>query len=130
MQAPTIRDILVATSCVFGIKISDLTGPNRIRKIARPRQLAMYMARELTDCSYPFIGEIFGGRDHTTVMFSYRASAKRIAENSEWAEYALQVREAVPAATCYRLEKIAAASVGIGVRACLGPKIATERAVA
>jgi len=55
----------------FDIKISDMKVKKRSRGIAYPRQIAMYLARQLTDYSLPEIGEYFGGRDHTTVMHAY-----------------------------------------------------------
>ena len=50
------------------MKIEDFESKKRTRQIAYPRQIAMYIARELTDLSLPKIGEEFGGRDHTTVI--------------------------------------------------------------
>lgn len=64
----TIDDIMEAVAAHFGIKVADLKGKRRSRSIVHPRQIAMYLARELTDASLPRIGEEFGGRDHTTVM--------------------------------------------------------------
>ena len=55
----------------FDIKLSDMKVKNRSRGIAYPRQIAMYLARQLTDYSLPEIGEYFGGRDHTTVMHAH-----------------------------------------------------------
>ena len=55
----------------FGIKISDMKVKKRSRAIAYPRQIAMYLARQLTDYSLPEIGEYFGGRDHTTVLHAH-----------------------------------------------------------
>lgn len=52
----------------YKITVADLTSKRRSREVTYPRQIAMYLARELTDCSLPKIGEAFGGRDHTTVM--------------------------------------------------------------
>ena len=57
----------IAASC-FKIKIDDLHAKKRTRSIAYPRQIAMYLCRELTDTSLPQIGNFFGGRDHTTVL--------------------------------------------------------------
>ena len=54
------------------MKISDLLSKRRSRSVARPRQVAMYLAKELTNHSLPEIGEAFGGRDHTTVLHAYR----------------------------------------------------------
>ncbi|MBN1526528.1 MAG: chromosomal replication initiator protein DnaA [Candidatus Omnitrophica bacterium] len=55
----------------FDIKLSDMKVKKRSKAIAYPRQLAMYLARQLTDCSLPEIGYQFGGRDHTTVMHAF-----------------------------------------------------------
>ena len=55
----------------FNIKIEDFNSKKRTRSISYPRQIAMYLARELTDLSLPKIGEEFGGRDHTTVMHAH-----------------------------------------------------------
>ena len=60
--------ILAATSEAFGVSISDLEGPSRRQPLARARQVAMYVCRDLTDLSLPKIGTLFGGRDHTTVL--------------------------------------------------------------
>ena len=56
----------------FKIKISDLLSKRRNRSLARPRQVAMALCKELTDHSLPEIGEAFGGRDHTTVLHACR----------------------------------------------------------
>jgi chromosomal replication initiator protein len=62
--------ILEAVAESEGLKIADLTGQNRSAKIAIPRQLAMYILREYNDISLPQVGELLGGRDHTTVMYA------------------------------------------------------------
>lgn len=54
----------------YNIKPSDIIGKNRSRSIARPRQVAMYLSRKLTQHSYPEIGTFFGNKDHTTVLFA------------------------------------------------------------
>jgi chromosomal replication initiator protein len=56
----------------FKIKISDLLSKRRNRSVARPRQVAMALCKELTDHSLPEIGDAFGGRDHTTVLHACR----------------------------------------------------------
>jgi chromosomal replication initiator protein len=56
----------------YKIKISDLHSKRRSRSVARPRQVAMYLAKELTNHSLPEIGDAFGGRDHTTVLHACR----------------------------------------------------------
>ena len=52
----------------FDVKLHDLRGPTRIQSVARPRMIAMYLARKLTGASFPEIGSRFGGKDHSTVI--------------------------------------------------------------
>jgi len=68
----TVDEIQKATAEHFALKQSDLLCERRTRAIARPRQLAMYLAKTLTTRSYPDIGRRFGGRDHTTVLHAVR----------------------------------------------------------
>jgi len=56
----------------YKIKVSDLLSKRRSRSVARPRQVAMSLAKELTNHSLPEIGDAFGGRDHTTVLHACR----------------------------------------------------------
>jgi chromosomal replication initiator protein len=67
-QAVTTPRIQQAVAAHFGIKMSELRSKRRQRAIVFPRQVAMYLCRELTDASLPEIGRHFGGRDHTTVL--------------------------------------------------------------
>lgn len=62
----------------FGIQWSDLISPCRKPVYAKPRQIAMYLAREITKMSFPQIGHRFGGKDHTSVIHAHRQVAKRI----------------------------------------------------
>ena len=64
----SIDDIKEKVSVEFGVKIDDFNSRKRARSISYPRQIAMYISRELTNLSLPKIGEEFGGRDHTTVL--------------------------------------------------------------
>ena len=68
----TIDDIQKATSEHFGLRQADLVSERRNRSIARPRQAAMWLAKQLTTRSLPDIGRRFGGRDHTTVLHAVR----------------------------------------------------------
>lgn len=68
----TIEAIQKITAEHFAIKTEDLKAKKRTKNVAFPRQIAMYLARELTDASLPKIGEEFGGRDHTTVMHAHK----------------------------------------------------------
>ncbi|HQC99805.1 MAG TPA: helix-turn-helix domain-containing protein, partial [Aquabacterium sp.] len=56
----------------YKIKIADMYSKKRPASIAKPRQIAMYLAKEMTQKSLPEIGELFGGRDHTTVLHAVR----------------------------------------------------------
>ena len=61
----------------------ELKGKNRVRQIVVPRQIAMYLSRELTDASLPKIGQEFGGKDHTTVMHACDKIQQQIKTDSE-----------------------------------------------
>lgn len=64
----SIENIQKTVADYYKIKVADMYSKKRTRVLARPRQMAMFLARELTDLSYPEIGQSFGGRDHTTVL--------------------------------------------------------------
>ena len=66
----------------FDMRVSDLRNKRRTRAIVYPRQIAMYLSRDLTDSSLPEIGEQFGGRDHSTVIHAYEKIRNDIALNS------------------------------------------------
>ena len=68
----TIDNIQKTVAEYYQIRVSDLLSPKRSRSIARPRQIAMTLAKELTNHSLPEIGRAFGGRDHTTVIHAYK----------------------------------------------------------
>lgn len=68
----TIDEIQRTVSEHYNIRISELIGPKRSRVFARPRQVAMYLAKEMTQRSLPEIGRKFGKRDHTTIMHGIR----------------------------------------------------------
>ena len=64
----SIEEIQRKVSDHYNIRLSDMIGPKRVRNFARPRQVAMYLCKQMTSRSLPEIGRCFGGRDHTTVM--------------------------------------------------------------
>lgn len=70
-QEISVNKIKEKVSIEFGIKMDDFNSKKRTKAIAYPRQIAMYLCRELTDLSLPKIGNEFGGRDHTTVIHAY-----------------------------------------------------------
>ncbi|GGP38343.1 chromosomal replication initiator protein DnaA [Saccharothrix coeruleofusca] len=77
ITAPTI---MAVTAEFFGVSIDDLCGPGKTKVLAQARQISMYLCRELTDLSLPKIGQTFGGRDHTTVMYADKKIRKEMAE--------------------------------------------------
>ncbi len=82
-NSPTIPNILETVAQYFNLQVSDLKGKKRVRQIVVPRQIAMFLSRELTDASLPKIGQEFGGKDHTTVLHAYDKIKKDIVEKSE-----------------------------------------------
>lgn len=72
----TFENITQAVASHYNIKIEELFNKKRTQNIAYPRQIAMYLCRELADLSYPRIGELFGGRDHTTVIHAFEKISK------------------------------------------------------
>jgi chromosomal replication initiator protein len=81
-EAGSIGEIQAAVGSHFGVSAEELLSSSRSARIAWPRQLAMYLARELTGESLPAIGRHFGGRDHTTVMYACRRAGARIDEDA------------------------------------------------
>ena len=68
----SIEDIQKRVAEHFRIRLGDMHSPRRARAVARPRQVAMYLCKQLTTRRLPEIGRKFGGRDHTTVMHAVR----------------------------------------------------------
>jgi chromosomal replication initiator protein len=82
-RSRSLREIQERTCEAFGVSMDDLLSPSRAQLLAWPRQVAMYLARELTDATLPAIGRAFGGRNHTTVLHAYRKTAERIATDRD-----------------------------------------------
>jgi chromosomal replication initiator protein len=79
----TIPNIQRTVAQFFQLKVADLKSKKRSRDISVPRQIAMYICREFTQASLPEIGRQFGGKDHTTVIFSHRKVSGLVKENKE-----------------------------------------------
>ena len=79
----TVEDIQRRICEAFGLSMDELLSPSRAAPVAWPRQIAMYLTRELTDQTLPAIGRAFGGRNHTTVMHACRRTAERMASDKE-----------------------------------------------
>ncbi len=78
INAGTIKE---AAAEYFQVSLDQLVGAGKTRQVAHARQIAMYLCRELTDLSLPKIGDEFGGKDHTTVMYADRKIRKEMTEN-------------------------------------------------
>jgi chromosomal replication initiator protein len=82
----TIEEIQKRVAEHYNIRLTDMSSPRRARNVARPRQIAMYLAKQLTSRSLPEIGRRFGGRDHTTVMHAVSRVAELMQADSAFAE--------------------------------------------
>ncbi|WP_068778601.1 chromosomal replication initiator protein DnaA [Paenibacillus sp. GM2] len=79
----TIQDIQQRVGEYFNLKMEDFKARKRTKAIAFPRQIAMYLSRELTDFSLPKIGDAFGGRDHTTVIHAHEKISQQVKNDQE-----------------------------------------------
>ena len=86
----TIEEIQKAVAAHYGLKIADLKSPKRLKTLVLPRQVAMYLSRQMTSLSYPDIGEKFGGKDHSTIIHAIKKIEKNLVED-------LQLRSALNA---------------------------------
>ena len=79
----------------YNIRLSDMHSARRARQVARPRQVAMYLAKQLTARSLPEIGRKFGGRDHTTVMHAVRKIEELSNDDASFAQDVEVLRRAL-----------------------------------
>ncbi|KMM36402.1 chromosomal replication initiator protein DnaA [Guptibacillus hwajinpoensis] len=79
----TIHDIQTVIGDHYSVKLEDFAAKKRTKSVAFPRQIAMYLSRELTDFSLPKIGEEFGGRDHTTVIHAHEKISRLVDSDTE-----------------------------------------------
>ncbi len=88
----TIEEIQRKVAEHYNIRLSDMIGPKRLRNIARPRQVAMYLSKQLTPRSLPEIGRRFGGRDHTTIIHGVRKIEELMSTDSQLSDDLLLLR--------------------------------------
>jgi chromosomal replication initiator protein len=93
----TMDEIMRKTCDYYNVRMADMMSPKRSRNIARPRQMAMWLSKLLTQRSYPEIGKRFGGRDHTTVIHAVRKIDELKAQDSQIAEDAELLRRMLEA---------------------------------
>ena len=91
----TILDIQHAVGSQFNVKLEDFKTKRRTKDIAYPRQVAMYLSREMTDFSLPKIGEEFGGRDHTTVIHAHEKISRMLKDNQQLQQDVKDIRSAL-----------------------------------
>lgn len=91
----TIQDIQQRVGEFYGMKTEDFKARKRTKNVAFPRQIAMYLSRELTDHSLPKIGEAFGGRDHTTVIHAHEKIAAMLQQDQELNRILQNLREKI-----------------------------------
>ncbi|WP_298038080.1 chromosomal replication initiator protein DnaA [uncultured Desulfuromonas sp.] len=77
----SIEDIQKTVASHFNIKVSDLRSSKRLKALVLPRQIAMYISRQLTSCSYPEIGNRFGGKDHSTIIHAIKKIENNMKED-------------------------------------------------
>ncbi|MCM8779633.1 MAG: chromosomal replication initiator protein DnaA [Candidatus Omnitrophica bacterium] len=82
LYSVNVEAIQKTVAAEFGISITDLKNKQRSKNLVKPRQIAMYLCRELTGLSLPEIGESFGGKDHTTILYSYNKIKKDMEDDS------------------------------------------------
>ncbi|WP_019243403.1 MULTISPECIES: chromosomal replication initiator protein DnaA [Bacillus] len=87
----TIYEIQKAVGEQFNVKLDDFKAKKRTKSVAFPRQIAMYLSRELTDSSLPKIGDEFGGRDHTTVIHAHEKISKLVEVDSQLQQHIKEI---------------------------------------
>lgn len=92
-KAVTCTEIISTVAEYFAITVEDIKGKKRTKTIVEPRQIGMYLARELTNLSFPKIGEEFGNKNHTTVIHAYDKIKAALADDSKMREDVATIRE-------------------------------------
>ncbi|ADH97553.1 chromosomal replication initiator protein DnaA [Salisediminibacterium selenitireducens] len=89
----TIESVQEAVAAHFQIRVEEMKAKKRTKTVAYPRQIAMYMAREMTDSSLPKIGNEFGKRDHTTVIHAHEKISRLFADDEELQQHIREITE-------------------------------------
>ena len=97
MGAPSIREIRQVVGDFYGLTVHDMTSVRRKARLVRGRQVAMYMARILTNRSYPEIGRLFGDIDHTSVMFAVKKIEKLLDADPDIAREIAELKDRIGA---------------------------------
>lgn len=97
MGAPSIREIRQVVGDYYGLTVHDMTSVRRKARLVRGRHVAMYMARILTNRSYPEIGRLFGDIDHTSVMFAVKKIEKLLDADPDIAREIAELKDRIGA---------------------------------
>lgn len=97
MGAPSIREIRQVVGDFYGLTVHDMTSVRRKARLVRGRHVAMYMARVLTNRSYPEIGRLFGDIDHTSVMFAVKKIEKLLDADPDIAREIAELKDRIGA---------------------------------
>jgi len=89
----TVNEILLAVAHYYGVSMDDMTGRARNKESVKPRQVAMYLCREEMQTTLPQIGEVLGGRDHTTVMHGVEKITREVEEDDNLRREIMAIRE-------------------------------------
>jgi len=95
LSVVTVDKLKLVVAEHFGVSVEDLVGPSRAKAVSFPRQIAMFLARGMTNLSLPAIGKAFGGRDHTTVMYAISKIESSMGENQQLSNLLEELRQKV-----------------------------------
>ncbi len=92
IDIPYIKEV---TAKYFDIEPTEMDSKKRTKKVTQPRQVAMYLCRELTDASFPKIGEAFGGRDHSTVVHACQKITEELSQQTEFSRLIVAIQKEI-----------------------------------
>ena len=90
-----VEKIIETTARYFSIESSEIKGQSRFKDIAHARQVAIYLSRDMTNLSFPTLGDAFGGRKHTTILYSYEKMREEIQTNKALAEVISEISKMI-----------------------------------
>jgi chromosomal replication initiator protein len=91
----TPTQVIKAVASFYEISPTDLLGRSRKKEVVEPRQIAIYLLREMLNMSYPYIAEKMGKRDHTTAIYSYEKISRIIEKNGVFQQKMIMIKELV-----------------------------------